>query len=152
MKDLTGIPDEEKHKHVNWHPKLSQSEDRIRLHELRRRIQEIGQQNVFVRKLSEIALHERLTELETLMQMVIVLSGENNRLQDELLKAEYRKTFSVSVSVDNASIEKLRPLLEAAYWYGEETGDYSMENIAEHGNLMSLIASIATSANKPLDK
>ena len=105
-------------KHLNWHPKLNQSDDRIGFDALRRRIFSLAQQNVFVRKVSDMARHEGLTELETLMQMVVVLAEENNRLQDELLKAEYQKTFSVSVSVDNASIEKLRPLLEAAYGSG----------------------------------
>lgn len=143
VKDLTGVSDEEKHKHLSFHPKLNQSDDRIRLDALRKHIQELSQQNVFVRKVSYMARHEGLTELETLMQMVVVLAEENNRLQDELLKAEYQKAFSVSVSVDNASIEKLKPLLEAAYWYGEETGDYGMENIEQNESIMLLIASAA---------
>jgi hypothetical protein len=152
MKDLTGIPDEEKHKHLNFHPRVYQGDDRSRLNALRERINELSMQNIFVRKVKDMAATEYLFEMETMMQMVVVLAEENNRLQDELLKAEYQKTFSVSVSVDNASIEKLRPLLEAAYWYGEETGDYGMENIAEQENIMSLMASIATGKNKPLDK
>jgi hypothetical protein len=130
-------------KRLNLHPKLSQREDTLRIDTLRKRIQELSQQNVFVRKVSDMARHKGLTELETLMQMVVVLAEENNRLQDELLKAEYQKTFSVSVSVDNASIEKLKPLLEAAYWYGEQTGDYGMENIEQNESIMLLIASAA---------
>ena len=68
-------------KHLNWLPKLNQSEDRIGLDALRRRIFSLAKQNVFVRKVSDMARHEGLTELETLMQMVIVLAEENNRLR-----------------------------------------------------------------------
>lgn len=119
---------------------------------LLRKVEDLAKENIFINRLLSHGSLSNWSTLQTLAQMVVMLAESNNRLQNELLNAEYKKAFSISVSLDNACIENLKPLLEAAYWYGEETGDYGMENIAEDENIVSLVASIATGINKPLDK
>lgn len=101
--------------------------------------EELYQSNIFVNRTIDHAKHCGWSNKQTLAQLVVLLARENNRLQDELLKHAYAKAYPEPIVIPVVNADNVKPLLEAAYYYGERTGDYAMQNIADNENIMQLI-------------
>lgn len=72
---------------------------------------ELRNSNVFVNRVLEAAKVYGWSDKQTLAQLVVILGRENNRLQDELLKAEYAKAYPEPVIL--MSEAKAREILGA---------------------------------------
>ncbi|MBV2128176.1 hypothetical protein [Arsukibacterium indicum] len=110
--------------------------------------EELRHSNIFVNRLLDCAKAYGWGHQQKLAQMVVILARENNRLQDDLLKAAYAKAFPEPIVIPVVNADNVKPLLEAAYYYGERTGDYGMQDINGDDHIMQLIADI----NHPMTK
>ena len=61
--------------------------------------EELRLSNVFVNRLLATAEANGWSDKQTLAQLVVILGRENNRLQDDLLKAEHAKAYPEPVSI-----------------------------------------------------
>lgn len=109
---------------------------------------ELRQSNIFVNKVLTTTEVNGWSDKQTLAKMVVILGRENNRLQDKLLKAEYAKAYSPNITIPVLNADNVKPLLEAAYYYGERTGDYGMQEAESDAEIMKLVAGL----NNPMTK
>lgn len=75
MKDLTGVPDEEKHKHVDWHAQPTAKE----------RVKQLSQTNSIINQALSAVRFGKLSYEEALETVVVALADANKYLHEELI-------------------------------------------------------------------
>lgn len=79
------------------------TEARIRFdreQQLMGKIDEMGQENIFIKRAMQLWRSNDWSQTEVLAQMVVWLAENNNQLQDDLLKHEYAKAYPEPVVTD----------------------------------------------------
>lgn len=75
---------------------------------LLRMVEDLAKENIFVNRMLDYGKRSNWSTTQTLAQLVVILGRENNRLQDELVKAEYAKAYpDPVVLMDEAKARKI---------------------------------------------